>query len=229
MLVYYIVLTLVWVLIHILWRIEVVDMKRVPRDRPIVLAANHISDLDPVFILGMIYDFHRYRILAKKELFENPFFGWFLGCLGAVPIDRGAGDTETVDRVIAECKAGTSVLIFPEGTRSKDGKLGKLKSGAFVIAGQAGANLLPCRIIYDTPDHRMHLFCRIRICFGEEIPVDEVAAAGDDLRKQARAVRNLRKQLTTALEALYAANAFTPALKDADATASSAGLPEGEA
>ena len=212
MILYYIVLPIVWVLIHILWRIEVIGLDRVPRDRPVVLAPNHISDLDPVFVLGMIFDFHRYRILAKKELFQNPVIGWFLGCLGAVPIDRGAGATETVNRVIAECRAGTSVLIFPEGTRSKDGKLGKLKSGAFVIAGQAGANLLPCRIIYDTPDQRMHLFCRMRICFGEEIPVAEVTAAGDDMRKQARAVRGLRKQLTEELEALYAAHTFRPAL-----------------
>lgn len=211
MLVYYIVLPIVWVLIHILWRIEVIGIERVPRDHAIVLAPNHISDLDPVFILGMIFDFHRYRILAKKELFRNPVIGRFLGWLGAMPIDRGKGDTETVGRVIEECRAGSSVLIFPEGTRSKDGRLGKLKSGAFVIAGQAGAPLLPCRIIYGTPDQRMHLFCRIRICFGEEIATDEVAAAGDDLRRQARAVHNLRNQLTGALEALYAANSFVPA------------------
>ena len=61
-------------------------------------------------------------------------------------------------------------MFSPEGTRSKDGRLGKLKSGAFVIAAKAGADILPCRIIYDTPDARMHLFCRIRICFGELIP-----------------------------------------------------------
>ena len=93
MILYYIVLPIVWVLIHLLWRIEVIGLDRVPRDRPVVLAPNHISDLDPVFVLGMIFDFHRYRILAKKELFQNPVIGWFLGCLGAVPIDRGAGDT----------------------------------------------------------------------------------------------------------------------------------------
>ena len=110
MVLYWIVLPIVWVLIHILWRIEVIGLDKVPRDRPIVLAPNHISDLDPVFILGVIFDFSRYRILAKQELFRNPVIGWALGCLGAIPIDRGKGDTETIDKVIAECRGGTRVL-----------------------------------------------------------------------------------------------------------------------
>lgn len=206
MVLYWIILPIVWVLIHILWRIEVVGLDKVPRDRAIVLAPNHISDFDPVFVLGMILDFSRYRILAKKELFKNPFIGWFLGCLGAVPIDRGKGDTETIDRVIAECKQGTKVLVFPEGTRSKDGRLGKMKSGAFVIAAKAGADILPCRIIYDTPDARMHLFCRIRICFGELIPAGE--AKPDDPRHEVRQLRALRTQVTAQLEELYAQHHF---------------------
>ncbi len=206
MVLYWIILPIVWVLIHILWRVEVVGLDKVPRDRAIVLAPNHISDLDPVFVLGMILDFSRYRILAKKELFKNPFIGWFLGCLGAVPIDRGKGDTETIDRVIAECKQGTKVLVFPEGTRSKDGRLGKMKSGAFVIAAKAGADILPCRIIYDTPDARMHLFCRIRICFGELIPAGE--AKPDDPRHEVRQLRALRTQVTAQLEELYAQHHF---------------------
>lgn len=206
MVLYWIILPIVWVLIHILWRIEVVGLDKVPRDRAIVLAPNHISDFDPVFVLGMILDFSRYRILAKKELFKNPFIGWFLGCLGAVPIDRGKGDTETIDRVIAECKQGTKVLVFPEGTRSKDGRLGKLKSGAFVIAAKAGADILPCRIIYDTPDARVHLFCRIRICFGELIPAGE--AKPDDPRHEVRQLRALRTQVTAQLEELYAQHHF---------------------
>ena len=206
MVLYWIILPIVWVLIHILWRVEVIGLDKVPRDRAIVLAPNHISDLDPVFVLGMILDFSRYRILAKKELFKNPFIGWFLGCLGAVPIDRGKGDTETIDRVIAECKQGTKVLVFPEGTRSKDGRLGKMKSGAFVIAAKAGADILPCRIIYDTPDARMHLFCRIRICFGELIPAGE--AKPDDPRHEVRQLRALRTQVTAQLEELYAQHHF---------------------
>ena len=206
MVLYWIILPIVWVLLHILWRVEVIGLDKVPRDRAIVLAPDHITGLDPVVVLGMILSFSRYRILAKKELFKNPFIGWFLGCLGDVPIDRGKGDTETIDRVIAECEQGTKVLVFPEGTRSKDGRLGKLKSGAFVIAVKAGADNLPCRIIYATPDARMHLFCRIRICFGELIPAGE--AKPDDPRYEVRQLRALRTQVTAQLEELYAQHHF---------------------
>ena len=209
MLLYWIILPIVWVLAHLIWRIEVVGREHydaVHDGRALVIASNHICNLDPVYIAIALMDWRRMCILAKEELFQNPFIGWFLGCLGAVPIDRGKGDTETIDRVIAECKRGTKVLVFPEGTRSKDGRLGKMKSGAFVIAAKAGADILPCRIIYDTPDARMHLFCRIRICFGELIPAGE--AKPDDPRHEVRQLRALRTQVTAQLEELYAQHHF---------------------
>ena len=99
MLLYWILLPIVWVLMHIVYRVEVVGRSLIPRGRPIVIAPNHISDLDPVFILVVVFRFRRFRILAKQELFRNPFIGWFLRCMGAVPIDRGHGDMETVNKV----------------------------------------------------------------------------------------------------------------------------------
>ena len=174
MLLYWILLPIVWPLLHILWRIEVVGKENIPRGRAHVIASNHLSDLDPVYILEAVFSWKRYTILAKQELFKNPLIGWFLSCMGAVPIDRGKGDMGTVNKVTDECKNGTPILIFPEGTRSKTGELLTLKSGAFLIAGNADADMVPCRIIYDTPDKRMHMFCRIRICFGTPIPAEEM-------------------------------------------------------
>ena len=57
----------------------------IPRGRPIVVAPNHLSELDPVFILVVIFRFRRFRILAKQELFRNPFVAWFLRCMGQCP------------------------------------------------------------------------------------------------------------------------------------------------
>ena len=178
MLLYWILLPIVWVLAHILWRFEVIgreNLKTVRDGRAYVIAPNHIANLDPVLIAITIFDWKRLRILAKEELFKNPLIGWFLSCMGAVPIDRGKGDMDTVNKVTDECKNGTPILIFPEGTRSKTGELLTLKSGAFLIAGNADADMVPCRIIYDTPDKRMHMFCRIRICFGTPIPAEELS------------------------------------------------------
>ena len=131
MLLYWILLPIVWPLLHILWRIEVVGKENIPRGRAHVIASNHLSDLDPVYILEAVFSWKRYTILAKQELFKNPLIGWFLSCMGAVPIDRGKGDMDTVNKVTDECKNGTPILIFPEGTRSKTGELLTLKSGAF--------------------------------------------------------------------------------------------------
>lgn len=206
MLLYWILLPIVWPLLHILWRIEVVGKENIPRGRAHVIASNHLSDLDPVYILEAVFSWKRYTILAKQELFKNLLIGWFLSCMGAVPIDRGKGDMDTVNKVTDECKNGTPILIFPEGTRSKTGELLTLKSGAFLIAGNADANMVPCRIIYDTPDKRMHMFCRIRICFGTPIPAEEMKV--EDPRRSVPKLRALRTRLKTELERLYEENHF---------------------
>ena len=206
MLLYWILLPIVWPLLHILWRIEVVGKENIPRGRAHVITSNHLSDLDPVYILEAVFSWKRYTILAKQELFKNPLIGWFLSCMGAVPIDRGKGDMGTVNKVTDECKNGTPILIFPEGTRSKTGELLTLKRGAFLIAGNADADMVPCRIIYDTPDKRMHMFCRIRICFGTPIPAEEMKV--EDPRRSVPKLRALRTRLKTELERLYEENHF---------------------
>ena len=206
MLLYWILLPIVWPLLHILWRIEVVGKENIPRGRAHVIASNHLSDLDPVYILEAVFSWKRYTILAKQELFKNPLIGWFLSCMGAVPIDRGKGDMGTVNEVTDECKNGTPILIFPEGTRSKTGELLTLKSGAFLIAGNADADRVPCRMIYDTPDKRMYMCCRIRICVGTPIPAEEMKV--EDPRRSVPKLRALRTRLRTELERLYEENHF---------------------
>ena len=216
MLLYWILLPIVWVLAHILWRFEVIGrehLKSVQDGRPYVIAANHIANLDPVFILIEVFSWRQLHIPAKEELFKNPLAGWFLRCMGAVSIDRGKGDTVTLERLTEECKNGTGVLIFPEGTRTKTGKLSVLKSGAFVIAGAAGADMVPCRIIYGSKDGKMHLFCKIRIVFGEPIPAAELQVT--DTTHKIAALRRMKNRLRDDLEQLLAENAF-PALPAAE-------------
>ena len=197
MLLYWILLPTVWVLAHIVFRIQVIgreNLKAVRDGRAYVIAPNHIANLDPVLIL------------AKEELFKNPLAGWFLRCMGAVSIERGKGDTVTLEKITNECKNGTGVMIFPEGTRTKTGKLGMIKSGAFVIAAAAGADMLPVRIIYGTKDGRLHLFCKVRIVFGEAIPAADLPIK-DPIHTIAE-LRRMKNRLKDELEALLKANAF---------------------
>lgn len=209
MLLYWFLLPLAWLAFHLIWRFEVVgreNLEAVRDGRAFVVASNHIANLDPVFILLVIFDWSRMIVLAKEELFRNPLAGWFLHCMGAVSIDRGKGDTATLEQVTAACRKGKGLLIFPEGTRTKTGGLGKLKSGAFVVAAAAGADMVPCRIIYHTKDGKMHPFCRIRICFGPAIPADELQVK-DETRKVAE-FRRMKQRLTNALEDLLKEHHF---------------------
>ena len=191
MLLYWILLPIVWVLAHIIWRFEVIgreNLKAVRDGRAYVIAPNHIANLDPVFIAITVFDWKRLRILAKEELFKNPLAGWFLRCMGAVAIERGKGDTTIVE-----------------------------KSGAFVIAAAAGADMLPVRIIYGTKDGKMHLFCKIRIVFGEAIPAEDLQIK-DQSHKMAE-LRRMKNRLRDELEQLLADNAFTPQIAENPAPA----------
>lgn len=117
-----------------------------PPDRGCVLACNHVSDLDPV-LLGIAYP-KKIRYMAKSELFRVPVLGPVIRGLGAFPVARGKGDVEAVNNAVEIVRQGGVLGIFPEGGRSKDGKLKKIKSGAVVVAAQTGADIVPASIAY---------------------------------------------------------------------------------
>src|SRR5699024_6096500 len=141
-----------------------------------------------------------------EELFKNPVIGWALGCLGAVPIARGKADTGALKKVTDQVEKGHGLLIFAEGTRSKDGRIGKIKSGAFVVASAAGVDMIPCRIIYNTKSGRMRLFCRVRVCFGPAIPAADLHI--DDPRRSVGKIRVLKRRLNDCWDQLYNENRF---------------------
>ena len=204
---YCFIVTAAWLVGHIGFRIRVIGRENLPKEGGFVLAPNHISAIDPVFVVIARFWGKRLLIMAKEEILQvNPVFTWMFRHVGVVGIERGRGDVNVVDELIGDVQKGQGLLIFPEGTRSKTGELGTLKSGAFLIAGNADADMVPCRIIYDTPDHRMHLFCRMRICFGTPIPAAEMKV--EDPRRSVPKLRALRSRLKEELERLYEQNKF---------------------
>lgn len=206
---YYILVPLAWVLAHIVFRPQVIGRENLIKGRGFILAPNHRSALDPVFIVvsdGYFW-LHKMRIFAKKELFQGkPLLAWFLGQMGAVSVKNGRDDLSTLDNTIQECRTGRGLLLFPEGTRSKDGRLLPPKSGAFVVADQAAVDMIPCRILYDTPDGRLKLFCRIRICFGKPISAEQLALG--EKRNMVK-LRENKKILTAAWEEMGREYAFS--------------------
>lgn len=206
---YYILVPLAWVLAHIVFRPQVIGRENLIKGRGFILAPNHRSALDPVFVVvsdGYFW-LHKMRIFAKKELFQGkPLLAWFLRQMGAVSVKNGRDDLSTLDNTIQECRTGRGLLLFPEGTRSKDGRLLPPKSGAFVVADQAAVDMIPCRILYDTPDGRLKLFCRIRICFGKPISAEQLALG--EKRNMVK-LRENKKILTAAWEEMGREYAFS--------------------
>jgi 1-acyl-sn-glycerol-3-phosphate acyltransferase len=127
-------------------RIRVTGKENVRRDCNYVYMANHCSLVDiPALFAYLPYQF---RIMAKKELFYVPFMGWHLWTAGNFPVDRSDGrkTARSLRRVIEGVRNGKSLAVFPEGTRSIDGRLQPFKPGAFKIALRAGVPIVPVTI-----------------------------------------------------------------------------------
>ena len=183
---------------------RVIGRENLPKEGGFVLAPNHISAIDPVFVVIARFWGKRLLIMAKEEILQvNPVFTWMFRHVGVVGIERGRGDVNVVDELIGDVQKGQGLLIFPEGTRSKTGQVGKVKSGAFVIASAAGVPMVPCRIIYEPG--RMKVFCRVRVCFGAPLPAEELYPGETE---RASALRNNKALLTDAWQRLYDENKF---------------------
>jgi 1-acyl-sn-glycerol-3-phosphate acyltransferase len=114
--------------------------------KPCVYAANHQSQFDiPALTLAMPSDF---RMVAKRSLLYVPIFGWALWLAGFIFIDRSnrTKAIRSLDRAARRLRHGTSLVLFPEGTRSRDGALLPFKRGGFILAIQAGVPIVPVTI-----------------------------------------------------------------------------------
>ena len=119
-------------------------LEHVEKLGPVIYAPNHQSHLDILTLLGHLPGATRFA--AKRELWRHPVVGGVLDTLGMIPIDRDAGERsiEVLNQAAADA---SSIVIFPEGTRSRDGRLREFKKGAFVLAIATGLPIVPvcCR------------------------------------------------------------------------------------
>jgi 1-acyl-sn-glycerol-3-phosphate acyltransferase len=127
------------------WSVEVVGREHIDPARTYVMVANHNSLVD-IFVLFRL--FTHFKWVSKIENFRLPFIGWNMSLNGYVPLRRG--DRESVVRMLARCETllreGNSVMLFPEGTRSKTGELKPFKPGAFELAVRTGLPVLPIAV-----------------------------------------------------------------------------------
>jgi glycerol-3-phosphate dehydrogenase (NAD(P)+) len=130
---------------HVYFRMRRVGMAHVPKHGPVIFAANHRSFLD-AFVVGMLTRRPVYYV-AKKELFENPVQAWILSRLGAFPVERDAGDRQSMSTARAILARGDCVVIFPEGTRVRRGPLGTPHRGVGRLALETGAPVVPVAVL----------------------------------------------------------------------------------
>jgi 1-acyl-sn-glycerol-3-phosphate acyltransferase len=123
--------------------VEIEGLENLDPNRPLIIAANHSGFHDIISLAAFLPI--QFRWIAKKSLFSVPFMGWHMRRSGYIPIDHG--NPRDIARSISDAadaiRNGTSAIIFPEGTRSKTGELGKFYSGAFALALRTGVPLVP--------------------------------------------------------------------------------------
>ncbi len=115
--------------------------ENIPKKPPYIIAGNHTSYLDPI-VIGCAFP-HKVRFMAKKELFESKFLSWLLRQLGVFPVNRETLDISSVKQSIQILKDNGVLGIFPEGTRSRDGRFRGVTKGVIGIAIKGRAPIVP--------------------------------------------------------------------------------------
>jgi 1-acyl-sn-glycerol-3-phosphate acyltransferase len=157
-------------------------ISHIPDDGPAILAANHLSFLDSLYV-PMVLD-RRVTYLAKAEYWDSWRTRWLLESAGHIPVHRGSAATarKTADDALNELKTGNLLGIYPEGTRSPDGRLHRGKSGVALLAARSGAPVIPIGIAgtaeimpkgAKVPTHRGHVDIR----FGSPMFIERDAPA----------------------------------------------------
>ena len=131
----------VWLLADL----RVVGAERVPARGGVLLAANHVSFLDPVVLALALYDCGRRkaRFVALADLFDHPLVGWLLRGTRMIPVARGRGVACMADDASAALDAGQAVLVYPEGTIVPPGQTRPARPGAGLVALRASVPVLP--------------------------------------------------------------------------------------
>lgn len=145
-----------------IWRFEYSGTENVPMTGPLIIAANHISYLDPVAV-GVACP-RPISYMAKAELFRIPVLGAILPRVNAYPVERGlkASTTGAIRKSVQILRQGRAIGIFPQGTRVRDG-LGETKAGVALLASMADAPVVPAYVWGSKDASRLH---QIKVAFG---------------------------------------------------------------
>ena len=150
------------------FKFEVIGPENIPSEGNLIIAANHKSNLDPIFVASAVDKKRKMTAIAKEELFKNKILAKILNKVEIIPINRQNPGLGTIKRILKYIKNDYALVMFPEGTRSKTDDFNNAKAGLSLFATKAKAEIVPCTI-YSS----YKLFKPAKIYFGKPISLEE--------------------------------------------------------
>lgn len=175
-------------ILYPLYRLNVVGKNNIPKSGPVIICSNHISNFDPPVVgITSSRDIH---FMAKGELFDKPVLGKLLKGINAFPVKRGLADKNALRRGLDILKEGETLGLFPEGTRSKTGELGKSLPGVGFFALRSEAAIVPCAIIGPYKP-----FKKVTVVYGKPMNMDQYRESKSSAQEAADAIMQEIKSL----------------------------------
>ncbi len=173
-------------LFRLYFRWRVLNPERVPLDGPVILGANHASFLDPFLIgSGVKRDIN---YLARENLFRFPVLGWCLHQWQTVPVDRDGGGAKGLKAILDRLLKGGAIILFPEGTRTSDGRLQPGRSGIGLTVIKSKAPVVPVRVFGTFEAYNRHMRLprprRVTVKYGRPLLFEALRAEAETCSKQ---------------------------------------------
>lgn len=169
------------VAIALLWRVRIYGRKNVPKKGPVLVLSSHQSYLDPFF--AQSYLLRHFHFIARETLWDNKIVGPLMNSLFTIPIKQGEADIAAMRKVITKLKADSVVCLFPEGTRTFNGKITEVKPGFALLSRKGNAQIVPTVIdgAFECwpRSQKFPKFRKIAVMYGEVITPEQVKELGD--------------------------------------------------
>lgn len=152
---------IVWLFLRLIHSWEIFGAENIP-EGGLLLCGNHTSLGDPIYVLAGLGRHRQAHVLAKDEIMKWPVIGWILKKAGIIGVKRGKSDITAIKECMRVLRNGERLLMFPEGTRVKEGESVDAHSGAAMLATRTGVPILP---VYITPDKKA--VKKVKVVFGQ--------------------------------------------------------------
>ncbi len=195
-LIYRVAQTISYTYFRLFHRFRVQGLENIPKDKPFILACNHLSFFDPPAIGCKIP--RNLHYFARDSLFFWPL-GLLISSLNSIPVNRGQLDLGTLRKVLKVLKNGHPILVFPEGTRSEDGELQEPQKGLGLLVAKSSVGVIPARIYGSGKAFgKKHLIPRI----GRKIYINIGVEISFDDPKDVKSKKNYLEISTTVMSAI---------------------------